>query len=119
MLPEITEKGASLITISPQLSAFARAWAEEDRIASDVLIDAGNQVARSYGLTFKLPDYLREVYEGAGLDLDRLNGDESWELPLPATFVIGTDGTFVFAQSDPDYTVRPEPADVVAAIPTT
>lgn len=66
---------------------------------------------------FTLPDYLREAYLGIGIDLPRFNGDESWELPMPATFVIAADGTIVHAAADPDYTVRPEPADVLAAIP--
>lgn len=66
---------------------------------------------------FTVPDYLREAYLGIGIDLPRFNGDESWELPIPATFVIGADGAIAYAAADPDYTVRPEPADVLAAIP--
>lgn len=119
VLPEITAKGASLITLSPQLPEFARLWVAEDGIEFDVLLDLGNQVARDYGLTFRLSDDVRDVYESFfKLDLARFNGDESWELAIPATFVIDTDGQIVFAGADPDYTARPEPADVVAAIPT-
>lgn len=118
-MPEITQKGATLVTLSPQLPEFARAWVEEDGIGFDVLQDLGLGVARDYGLTFRLPDELRQLYaEGLNIDLARFNGDESWELPIPATFVIDRDGTIVFASADADYTVRPEPADVVAAIPT-
>jgi peroxiredoxin len=51
------------------------------------------------------------------IDLARFNGDESWELAMPATFVIATDGTIAYAAVDPDYHVRPEPAEVLAAIP--
>jgi peroxiredoxin len=51
------------------------------------------------------------------IDLTRFNGDESWELPVPATFVVDTTGTIVYASAHPDYTVRPEPAEVLAAIP--
>jgi len=75
-------------------------------------------VARDYGLTFRLSDDLRDVYQSFfKLDLVRFNGDESWELAIPATFVIDTDGRIVFADAHPDYTVRAEPADIVAAIP--
>lgn len=119
MLPEIAAKGASVITLSPQLGEYSRAWVDEDGIEFDVLLDLGNQVARDYGLVFELSDDLRDVYESFfKLDLSRMNGDESWELAIPATFVIATDGTIVFADAHPDYTVRPEPGDVVAAIPT-
>jgi peroxiredoxin len=119
LLPEITAKGASVITLSPQLPEFSRAWTEEDGIEFDVLSDLGNQVARDYGLTFRLPNDLRDnVYLNFfKLDLVRFNGDESWELAIPATFVIDTDGRIVFADAHPDYTVRAEPTDVVAAIP--
>ncbi len=74
-------------------------------------------MARSYGLPFQIPEYLREAYLGMGIDLPRFNGDESWSLPMPATFVIDADGTIAYAEADPDYTRRPEPAGVVAAIP--
>ncbi len=118
MLPEIRAKGATLITLSPQLPDFARAWAEEDGIEFDILLDLGLGVARSYGLAFPVRDDLRQVYVDVfDLDLARFNGDESWELPIPATFIIDRDGRIVYASADPDYTVRPEPGEVLAAIP--
>ena len=90
----------------------------EDGIEHPVLQDLGLAVARSYGLTFRYPDDLVELYrDGLKLDLARFNGDESWELPIPATFVIDEGGTIVYASADPDYTVRPEPDEVLAAIP--
>lgn len=97
---------------------FARAWIDEDGIEFDVLLDLGLGVARDYGLAFRVPGDLKEVYlDKLDLDLARFNGDESWELPIPATFVIATDGRLVYASADPDYTVRPEPEEVLAAIP--
>ena len=91
---------------------------DEDGIEFDVLSDLGLGVARDYGLTFRVPDDLRRLYiENFKIDLVRFNGDESWELPVPATFVVDRRGAIVFASADPDYTVRPEPADIVAAIP--
>lgn len=117
MLPEIAAAGASLATLSPQLPEFVLPWRDEDGIAFPLVLDLGLAVARSFGLTFALPDYLRELYLGMGIDLPRFNGDESWELPLPATFVIARDGSIVYVSADPDYTVRPEPDEVLAAIP--
>ncbi len=76
-------------------------------------------MARDYGLTFTVEGELRDLYrDGLGIDLSRFNGDESWELPLSATFVIDTSGTIVYSCADPDYTVRAEPDEVLAAIPT-
>jgi len=68
-------------------------------------------------LTFQLPDDLRDVYlNGLGLDLSLMNGDESWELAIPATFVINMEGAITYASADPDYSKRPELTDVLAAI---
>jgi len=104
--------------LSPQLPEFSRAWAKEDGIEFDVLLDLGLGVARDYGLTFRVPDDLRTLYLNAlKLDLARFNGDESWELPIPATFVIGMDGIVAYASADADYTRRPEPREVLAAVP--
>ncbi len=106
------------MTLQPQLQDFARPWADEDGIEFDVLLDLGLGVARDYGLTFQVPDDLRRLYiETFKLDLVRFNGDESWQLPIPATFVVDPDGTIVFASADPDYTVRAEPSEILAAIP--
>lgn len=106
------------MTLSPQLAEFSKAWVDEDGIEFDVLTDIGHGVAREYGLTFKVSDDLKELYvEALNLDLARYNGDESWELAIPATFIVDQEGTIVFASADPDYTIRPEPAEVVAAIP--
>ncbi len=120
MLPDIIAKGATLVTLSPELPDFSRAWVAEDGIEFDVLLDLGLAVARDYGLTFKCPDDIRNLYiETFGLDLTRYNGDGSWELPMPATFIIDQGGSIVFASVDPDYTARAEPAEILAAIPST
>jgi len=77
------------------------------------LRDAGNQVAAKYGLVFTLPDDLREIYLKFGIDLARGNGDGTWQLPIPARFVIDRQGMIRAADADPDYTRRPEPAQTV------
>lgn len=79
-----------------------------------MLLDLGLGVARDYGLNFRMPDDLRELYLSAlSIDLGRVNGDQSWELPIPATFVVGQDGVILYASADPDYTVRPEPRELL------
>lgn len=83
-----------------------------------VLSDPGNVVARSYGLVFALPEALRTVYVKFGIDLPAANGDDSFELPVPATYVIDTDGTIRWAHVDLDYRRRAEPRDVVAVLAT-
>jgi peroxiredoxin len=82
----------------------------------DVLIDAGNAVARSFGLVFELPEDLRDVYRQMKIDLPRFNGCEVWELPMPARFVIDRGGVIRHADFDPDYTTRPDPEETLAAL---
>jgi peroxiredoxin len=70
-------------------------------------------MANEFGLTFKLSEDLRRVYGKFGIDLKKYNGDESWTLPIAARFVIDSSGTVRAVDVDPDYTVRPEPAETL------
>ncbi len=102
------------MTLSPQLPEYLAAWIREDEIPYPILTDPGNGVADTYGIRYALPGYLRDVYlDPMGIDLVRHNGDESWTLPQPATFVIRPDGTLAFTGVDPDYRVRPEPDELL------
>jgi peroxiredoxin len=115
-LAEITAAGATLVAVSPQTPDASLSTAEKLDLAFPVLSDAGNQVAESFGLVFSLPEALREVYTGFGLDLPAANGDDTFRLPIPATYVIRAEGTVAWRFADPDYTKRAEPADVLAAL---
>lgn len=81
-----------------------------------VLSDLGNAVAKRFGLVFSLPAELRAILVANGKALPIINGDESWELPVPATFVIDTDGTVVLTHFDVDYRHRLEPDAVLDAL---
>lgn len=78
--------------------------------------DVGNQVGRQYGIVFPLDLELRERHLANGIDLATINGDESWELPVPATFVIDRAGLLRYAFVNADYTQRAEPAEVLAVL---
>lgn len=78
--------------------------------------DRGNQVAARYGLVYRLPEDLKQVYLKIGIDLARANGDDSWTLPMPARFVIDRAGMIHQADADPDYTHRPEPARTIEVL---
>jgi peroxiredoxin len=101
--------GASLIVLSPQLPEFTKPGAVRHKLSFPILTDHDNKVGEAYGLAFRLPDALIEVYTKNGVDLPRHNGDDSWRLSIPARIVIGRDGVIASAEADPDYTHRPEP----------
>ena len=115
ILPEIERLGASLVAVSPELPDASLNTLEKHRLQFQVLSDRGNQVARQFGLVFTLPQELRPVYEQFGIDIPPHNGDQSFELPLPATYVIASDGTIRYAFVNSDYTQRAEPSDIIAA----
>lgn len=115
-LPEIKRAGAQLVAISPELPEHGKDLIKKHGIEFVVLSDVGNKTARDYNLVFKLPDNLIGVYEKFGINLGESNGDDSHELPVPATFVIGTDSKIKYAYADVDYRKRAEPANVVKAL---
>jgi peroxiredoxin len=90
--------------------------AERQKLTFPILWDEKSRVAAAYGLAFTLPDDLREVYRGFGNDLAVKNGDPSWQLPVPARFVIDTSGVVRSVEADPDYTTRPEPETTLEAL---
>ena len=104
------------MAISPQLPEHNRELIRSRGLGFEVLSDAGNEVAAKFGLRFALPAYLREIYATFPLDIAAYNGDASWTLPMPARFIVDRRGNIGYAQSDPDYTTRPEPEDTLAAL---
>ncbi len=113
---EFKALGATFIAISPQLQSFNREFTEEKKLTFEILSDPGNEVAKRYGLKFKLPDDLKEVYLKFNIDLEKYNGDDSWTLPLPAGLIIDGDGIIRHAEINADYTVRPDPEETIAAL---
>ncbi|MGK7891500.1 MAG: peroxiredoxin-like family protein [Leptolyngbyaceae cyanobacterium] len=113
MLPEIKAQGATLVAITPETPDSSLSTREKNELEFEVLSDVGNQVARQLGLVFTLPESLRPIYDSFGIDVVAHNGDQTFELPLAATYVINTDGTVVHAFVEADYTKREAPEVVV------
>jgi peroxiredoxin len=104
------------VAISPQRPEHNRELIRSRALGFEILSDAGNEVAARFGLRFRLPDYLQKIYASFPLDLAAYNGDTSWTLPMPARFIIDSTGIIRYAESDPDYTTRPEPDHTLAAL---
>ena len=113
-LPQIEALGAQLVGMAPETPDKARATAQSHQINIDILSDADNQVAERLGLVFTLPDYLRPLYENLGIDIPAYNGEASFKLPVPATYIVQQDGLIAHAFVNADYTQRLEPAEIVA-----
>ncbi len=86
-------------------------------LAFPVVSDRGNTVARRYRLVFRVPETTRLIYQQRfGIDLPACNGDESWELPIPGTFILDQQGKVRLAYVDVDYTHRLEPSALLAGL---
>ena len=102
-----------MIAISPQSPDNSLTMAEKNDLQFEVLSDVGNAVARQFGLAFRLVDELEATMASMGIKLPEYNGDNAWELPIPGTYVIDTDGTITLAYIDANYTTRLEPSDIL------
>jgi peroxiredoxin len=116
VLPKIRALGAELVAISPQTADYALSDVEKKQLTFPVLHDAGNRVARVYGLVYSLSEPLRQLQVGFGNPLPKFNGDESWELPVPGTFVLDRRGIVKLAHVDPNFMVRLEPNAILEAL---
>jgi peroxiredoxin len=115
-LPLFRELGANLVAISPQNPVNSRKSVRTNGLSFPILSDPGNATAAAFGLRFTLPDYLIELYKSLKNDLPAFNGDTSWTLPMPGRFVIGQDRVIRYAEVNPDYTQRPEAADMLPVL---
>jgi peroxiredoxin len=112
----IAAGGASLIAISPQTEKQAYFMHDQHKLAFPLLVDARNKVARQFGLVYSVPDEQKDLYRRTFVNLPLANGDDSWTLPIPATFILDRDATVLFACANEDYTERPEPLEILSVL---
>ena len=92
---------------------------QQHRLTFPVLSDAGSAVAALFGITYMVSPAMQAHYRSILINIPFVNGDQgdnTWRLPLPGTFVIAQSGTILFAEAHADHRVRPDPTDVLAAL---
>ncbi len=114
-LEEFKERGATLVALTPETPDHSMSTAEKHALEFEVLNDTDNLVARTYGLVFRVPNYVMKHYNGS-FRLSEYNANDTDELPLAATYVIGRDGVIVYEFLHPDYRFRAEPAEIIEAL---
>lgn len=114
-LAAFTERGATLVALTPETPDHSLSTSEKHALAFEVLNDTDNRVARTYGLVFRVPDYVMEHYNGS-FSLSEYNGNATNELPLAATYVVGRNGLIAYEFLHPDYRYRAEPAEIIRAL---
>lgn len=117
--PKNGRPAALLVAISPQLPRQNDFLIQQHALTYPILSDPGCRLAESFGITYTIPDPMRAHYRSIMVNLPFIHGDQgedTWRLPLPATFVISQTGTILFAEAHADHRVRPDPLDVLAAL---
>jgi peroxiredoxin len=112
----LRELGSLMVAISPQTGRQSEFMAGQHDLLFPVLADPGCALAEKFGLVYTVPEPLREHYLSMMVNVPYINGDESWRLPLPATYVIGREGRVLFAEAHADFRVRPEPDEALETI---
>lgn len=117
VLPRIRAAGAALVAISPEKPDDSLSTTEKNALTFAVLSDVGQKVGKAFGLVYAFTEELRSVYDGFKLDIPSKNGTpDDWSLPLSATYVIGSDGRILFADTSVDYRRRTDPLDVLQVL---
>ena len=116
LLPQLRERGVTLVAISPQTPDNSLSTAERNELAFPVLSDSNLAAARAFGIAFTMNPDLVELYAKAGNDLPTLNGNGQWVLPIPATYLIDAHGRVALAHVEADYRQRAEPMQVLEAL---
>ncbi|MFW5845800.1 MAG: peroxiredoxin-like family protein [Planctomycetota bacterium] len=115
-LPDIRQHGYQVLTISPDLPEHAASLAAEQGLDYRLLSDADGVAMRAFGLAFQVDAATRERYQGSGIDLEAASGQDHHQLPVPAVFLVGSDGVIDFVHADPDYRQRFPTAALLAMI---
>lgn len=113
-MPELQAYGANVVSISPQTPSNSLIMMQEHPFTFPLLADPCNTVAASFGLNFRLQDYLIELYlHSFNINLADFNDDDGWMLPMPARFVITPTGEVIYTRVNPDYTQRADPRELL------
>jgi peroxiredoxin len=112
----LRERGALMVAIGPQTEKQNDFMADQHRLPFPVLSDPACALAEEFGLAYTVPEYLREYYLSILINIPFVNGESSWKLPLPATYVLDRAGRVLFAEAHADFRVRPEPEEALASL---
>jgi len=116
LFPAVRERGALLVAISPQTVRQNDFTVTQHTLPFPLLRDEGAAVAAGFGAAYSVPDYMQGYYRSILVNIPYINGEQSWRLPVPATFMLDRSGVVRWSQGHADFRVRPEPAEVLKAL---
>ncbi|MBS2969216.1 AhpC/TSA family protein [Metabacillus sp. KIGAM252] len=116
ILDEIHEAGAELVAISPESPDASLSTKEKNELSFHVLSDKENSTAQDFNLVYRMPEYLIEIYKEKGLDVPGHNRDETWSLPVSATYIADQSGNIIYEYTKADYKDRAEPSEILSQL---
>jgi peroxiredoxin len=116
IIPQLDEFNTKLIAISPEVPDLSLSTKEKNALEFEVLSDVQNKIAKKFGLVFALDERLRPIYKKLGIDLVTSNSDQSYEIPMPATYVVNKEYKVIYSFVNEDYTKRAEPLEILELI---
>ncbi len=115
-LPELTRTGGTLVAMTPETGGRALAMKRDRGLHYEVLVDVDLAVAMAFGIVFRTPPLYVELLRRRGVDVAERSGNPAWLLPVPATFLVGQDGTVARSWVNIDFTQRAEPDEILTAL---
>jgi peroxiredoxin len=113
---KLREHNALMVAIGPQTERQSDFMSDQHGLPFPLLSDPGCMLAEKFGLAYTIPEYLRDYYMSILINIPFVNGESSWRLPLPATYVLDRAGRVLFAEAHADFRVRPEPEEALATL---
>jgi peroxiredoxin len=112
-LSMLTAKGASVLAITPETAENVKKTIEKTKSTFPVLEDQGLVIMKMYKVNFAVDEKTITKYKGYGIDFDKANGVNGANLPVPATYIIGTDGKIKYVIFNTDYRKRASVMDIL------
>lgn len=113
LFPAVRDRGSLLIAISPQTVRQNDFTVMQHSLPFPLLRDEGAAIAEKFGAAYTVPDSMQGYYRSILVNIPFINGEQSWRLPVPATFVVDRNGIVRWSQGHADFRVRPDPAEVL------
>ncbi|HAA10148.1 MAG TPA: alkyl hydroperoxide reductase [Cytophagales bacterium] len=113
---DLVATGGQLVCIHPQTEVQGEGLAAKYNLSFPMLADQDQSVMTAYNVRFEILPSVKELYTAFNLDLEALNANGRWNLPVPATFIINTDGTVVKRHFDHNFMERMEPTEIIKVL---
>lgn len=114
VVPKLRAAGINVLFLSADKPARLADSLSEQELDYELISDASMAAARAFGVAFQVDDETVEKYKGFGIDLEEASGYDHHQLPVPAVYLVDQSGVIQFAHTNPDYTVRLAPDDILA-----